>query len=85
VALEEPSVSEVIRDVQAAVDRIDERTKRIEDSQSLYVSRELYDTHRAETDRRVTALEDKRQQWWTALALPVMVGVLVVLFGEWVK
>lgn len=77
-ALEEPTTSELIRD-------IDERTRRMEQSMVMFVPRELYDTHRAQDERRFAQLEAKGRQWWTVFALPAMVGAFVLLIQEVLK
>lgn len=83
--LEEPSVSELIRDLQGSVEGVAEDVREIRAGQDRYVTRETYDVHREADLRRLTALENSRQQWWTLLAMPVMVGVLVVLIQELIK
>jgi hypothetical protein len=78
VALEDPSISEIIRD-------IDDRTRRIEESMGKYVPRETYDLQHQSVLDRLTALETKGRQWWTVFALPAMVAVFVWLIQETVK
>lgn len=78
MALEEPSVSEVVR-------AIDARTIRIEQQMVTFVPRELYDRDLAELRADITELRNKRQQWWTAFALPAMVAGFVYLIQELVK
>lgn len=78
MALEEPSVSEMIR-------AIDARTLRMEQQMSAYVTRELYDRDMAEVKKDLSDLQARRQHWWTGLALPAMVVVFGMLLQEWIK
>lgn len=85
MALDEPTVPELIRTLSTKVDGVAEDVRELRDAQSLYVSKELYDTHRDTILQRLAALEDKGRQWWTAFALPAMVAALVFLFQEVIK
>lgn len=73
--LEEPTVSELIRDLQSSVQGVADDVKELKDLQANYVSKELYDVHRQVDQERLRKLEERRQQWWTVFALPVMVGI----------
>lgn len=85
MALEEPTVSELIRSVQSDVRGVAEDVRELKEHQALYVSKELYDTHRQGLLERITALENRGRQWWTAFALPAMVAALVLLIQEVIK
>lgn len=74
-SLEEPTVSELIRDLQSSVQGVADDVKELKDLQANYVSKELYDVHRQMDHERLRKLEERRQQWWTIFVLPVMVGV----------
>lgn len=84
MALEEPSVSELIRDLFALNETIARDVRDLRDQQAAYVTKETHDRDIADLKREVAELKNKRQQWWTLLTLPVMVSVLVILFQKWV-
>lgn len=92
MALEEPTVSELIRDLQTDIRGVADDVRELKDLQANYVSKELYDTHRANDEReretlltRVATLEAKGRQWWTGFIMPAMVGVLLVLLPKVIK
>lgn len=78
MALEEPSVSEVVR-------AIDARTIRIEQQLNGFVPRELYDRDMAEIRADITELKAKGQRWWTGLAMPAMVVGMTLALQELIK
>lgn len=78
MALEEPTVSEMVR-------TIDARTARIEQGLTGLVSKEIYERDQKVIEGRLTALESKGRQWWTLFALPVMVGLFMWLIPQAVK
>lgn len=75
--LEEPTVSELVRRVQASVEDVASDVRELKDLQANFVPRELYVIERDGIRDRLTKLETKRQTWWTVVALPVMVGVIL--------
>jgi hypothetical protein len=76
--IDEPTISELLRDVQSDV-------RRILDQQQTFVTKELNDRLHEEHRTRLTALEDsKRQTVRIALSsflLPVLVALLIWLIN----
>ena len=74
--MDEPTIPELIRDVQASL-------VRIEFALTTFVTREVYDLRQAGLEKRVTDLEEKSRSTgrlvWSALILPVTVGVILFL------
>lgn len=76
MALEEPTVSELIRRVQSSVEDVASDVKDLKDLQANFVSKELYVVERDNLSDRVAKLESKGREWWTIVALPAMVALL---------
>lgn len=72
MALEDPTLSELIRDVQASL-------RRIEDALTTYVTRIEFDLKINALDKRVTDVETDKRTRWTTLVAPIIVGVVVWL------
>lgn len=85
MGLDEPTESELIRDLFQITEQIAADVAEIKADRQNYVTRETQDLRVGALEKRVETLENKRQQWWTLLALPVMVGVLVPVVQELIK
>lgn len=74
--MEEPTIPELIRDVQASL-------VRIENTLVTYVTREVHDLKHEALVKRVADLEErdrsKGRLLWSALILPVTVGIVLFL------
>ncbi len=74
--LEEPSLSELIRDLQSDV-------RQLIAVQDRLVTREAFDAYRALTDKRITDLEERRKTAvglaWSGAILPILVALVVYL------
>ena len=75
--MDEPTIPELIRDVQASL-------VRIENTLVTYVTREVHDLKHEALVQRVADLEErdrsKGRLLWSALILPVTVGLILYLF-----
>lgn len=74
--MDEPTIPELIRDVQASL-------VRIENTLVTYVTREVHDLKHEALVKRVADLEErdrsKGRLLWSALILPVTVGLILYL------
>lgn len=74
--MDEPTIPELIRDVQASLIRI-------ESALVTYVTKEVHDLRQAALEKRVADLEErdksKGRLLWSALVLPVTVGLVLFL------
>ena len=74
--MDEPTIPELIRDVQASL-------VRIENTLVTYVTREVHDLKHEALVQRVADLEErdrsKGRLLWSALVLPVTVGLILYL------
>lgn len=74
--MDEPTIPELIRDVQASL-------VRIENTLVTYVTREVHDLKHEALVQRVADLEErdrsKGRLLWSALILPVTVGLILYL------
>lgn len=74
--MDEPTIPELIRDVQASL-------VRIESALVTYVTKEVHDLRQAALEKRVADLEErdksKGRLLWSALVLPVTVGIVLFL------
>jgi hypothetical protein len=76
--IDEPTLGELLRDVQSDV-------RAIRDAQTSYLTKEIYDAKQEALVRRVAALEESRQTWVrlivSAFVLPVLVLLAAVTLG----
>ena len=74
--MDEPTIPELIRDVQASLIRI-------ESALVTYVTKEVHDLRHEALVQRVSDLEErdksKGRLLWSALVLPVTVGIVLFL------
>jgi len=77
-AIDEPTLGELLRDVQSDV-------RAIRDAQTSYLTKEMYDVREKALERRVTALEESRQTWVrlvvSAFALPLLIVLVAYTMG----
>lgn len=90
--MEEPTMAEIVRDIQASLSALASDVSALRESQDRYVSRELYDLHREndrlarDTDRkRLDALEERDKSrvrmLYSAGVLPLLVLLLAYALG----
>ncbi|MFC8583470.1 hypothetical protein ACFUGD_02670 [Streptomyces sp. NPDC057217] len=77
-AIDEPTLGELLRDVQSDV-------RAIRDAQNNYLTKEIYDAKQEALVRRVAALEESKQTWVrlvvSAFALPLLVVLVAFAMG----
>jgi len=78
MGLEEPSASEIIRDIQAEV-------RLIREGQDGLVARAEYESDMREVKNRLTAIENARDAWkqrfLSLFLFPLLVGLVLALMG----
>lgn len=78
MGLEEPSTSEIIRDIQSEV-------QAIRAAQDAFVVRALHDAELVRVKERLSALENRnaesKRMWVSAFALPLLVVLVAYLLG----
>ena len=74
--MDEPTIPELIRELRAS-------QIRIESALATYITREVHDLRQGALEKRVTDLEEKSRGTsrlvWSALVLPVTVGLVLFL------
>lgn len=70
--LDEPTIGEIVRDIQADV-------RLLVEANAKTVSREVYDLEKAEMNRRITALEEKDKERKRLVASAFVLPLLVIL------
>jgi hypothetical protein len=90
--MEEPTMAEIVRDIQASLSSLADDVAALRHAQDRYVSRELYDLHREHDARqreadhkRVEALEERDKSrvrmLYSAGVLPLLVVLLAYALG----
>jgi hypothetical protein len=79
--MDEPTVPEMIRALAAQMDLVRADVLRMEQAQSLYVTREVYDIRHGQIVERVASLEEANRSRsrlaWSSGILPVVVALVV--------
>lgn len=84
--MDEPTVAEMIRSLQATLDRQAQAQETFVTKEMMDLRFQLQERDDAEQNRRIQVLEDRESSrtrtFWTSLAAPVIVGVvLAVILG----
>lgn len=76
--IDEPTLGELLRDVQSDV-------RAVLDTQTSFLTKEMFDVREKALERRVAALEESRQTWVrlivSAFALPLLVLLVAFVLG----
>lgn len=80
--MEDPTVPELIRDLQADLRGVGDDVREMKDAQAALVTKELHSAEMTEVKRRLDVLENGRRALVTLLAFPVIVGLVVWYLTE---